>query len=239
MMHLDRRLPGLLLMLLVLLSACSGEVDEARKYYSMGKYEAALNVANRALKKDRGDPDMAALVWKIQIRMQYCSDVASVEMACSLIREKAVPFGVRIIPALREALQEEEGCIKLFAIYTLGNIDSPEVPEILSAAAAGDFGPLKDGTISGDMIRGAALITLGQRGDKDAYPLMVEAARSESGDLRAMATEALGYVGDENTVPLLEELLDDPYSVGGERKVAVAATRALKMITGKDYEIGG
>jgi HEAT repeat protein len=66
---------------------------------------------------------------------------------------------------------------------------------------------------------------------------MVEATKSENGDLRAMATEALGYIGDEDTVPLLEELLEDPYTVAGKRKVAVAASRSLKMITGKEYGI--
>ncbi len=221
-----------------LLSGCSGDRGQAQKYYEMGEYEAALSMANKALKRNKDDVEMAALIWKIQIVTQFCNDVQSVEYACSSIRGMALPYGDRVLPVLRSALQEEKGCIKLFAVYIAGNIDSPDVYSMLSEIAAGNIGPLEEGgSITKEMIQGSALVTLGQRGNKEAFPLMMESARSDNGMLRAMATEAIGYVGDEETVPFLEGLLDDNYSVGGERPVAVAASRSLKMITGKDYEI--
>jgi hypothetical protein len=139
------------LLILLLLVGCTSESDQAQKYYEMGQYEAALNVANKALKRDRQNAEMAAIVWKIQILTQYCDDVRSVEMACSLIREKIAPFGDQILPSLRNALQEEKGCIKLFAVYTLGNMDSPEVTPLISDVAAGDFGVLEDGPHSGSV----------------------------------------------------------------------------------------
>ena len=102
----------------------------------------------------------------------------------------------------------------------------------------GHVDPLKDGSsITREMIQGGALVTLGQRGNKEAFPLMIDATKSESGELRALATEALGYVGDESTIPILEKLLKDPFTSGGKRTVALAASRSLKMITGKDYEV--
>jgi len=204
----------------------------------MGKYEAALNVAKDVLAKNKDNPDMATLVWKIQIVTQFCDDIQSLEYACSSIREKAASYGDRILPPLKNAIKEEKGCVKLFAVYILGNIDSPEVYPILSEVAKGRVEPLEEGgTITKEMIQGGALITLGQRGNKEAYQLMLDATKSESGQLRMMATEALGYVGDESTISVLEELLNDNYTVGGKRPVAIAASRSLKMITGKDYEI--
>ena len=222
----------------LLFTGCTNEVDQAQKYYQMGRYETALNVAKKVLEKDKENAEVAALIWKIQIITRYCDDVESVEYACSSIREMAVPYGERIIEPLREALGEDEGCIKLFAVYILGNVDSPQVYPILSEIAAGHVGPLKEGSrITAEVIQGGALITLGQRGDKEAYQMMLDATKSESGDLRAMATEALGYVGDESTIPVLEELLKDPYTAGGKRTVAIAASRSLKLLTGKDYEV--
>jgi len=221
-----------------ILSGCSGEGGQAQKYYEMGEYEAALTMANKALKRDKDDVEMAALIWKIQIVTQFCEDVKSVEYACSSIREMALPYGERVLPVVRKALQEEKGCIKLFAVLIAGNIDSPEVYPILAELAEGKVGPLEEGgSITREMIQGGALVTLGQRGNKEAFQLMVDATRSDSGELRAMATEAIGYVGDEEAVPFLEGLLNDDFSTGGERTVAVAASRSLKMITGNDYEI--
>ncbi len=238
MPKLQRYWITILFSVLLLYAGCSSEIDQAQKYYEMGKYDAALNVANKVLAKDRENAEVAALVWKIQIITRYCDDVRKVEYACSSIREMAVPYGNRILEPLKRALKEEEGCIKLFAVYILGNVDSPEVYPILSEIATGNIEPLKEGSsISREMIQGGALVTLGQRGDKVAFPLMVEATKSENGELRAMATEAMGYVGDESTIPILEELLSDPYTVAGKRTVALAASRSLKMITGEDYEI--
>ncbi len=222
----------------VIFAACSSESNQARKFYQMGRYDAALNVAKDILARDKDDMEMATMVWKIQIITQFCDNVKSVEYACSLIREKASPYGTAIVPSLKDALQEEKGCIKLFAVYILGNIDSPEVFPILSKIAEGQIEPIEEGgAITKEMVQGGALITLGQRGNKEAYPIMIDATKSESGELRTMATEALGYIGDENTIPVLEELLNDDYTAGGNRTVAIAASRSLKMITGKDYEI--
>ncbi len=228
----------ILFSVLLVFLGCSSEIDQAQKYYQMGKYDAALNVANKVLARDKDNAEIATLVWKIQIITQYCDDVKKVEYACSSIREMAVPYGDRILEPLKQSLREEEGCIKLFAVYILGNLDSPEVYSVLSEIAMGNVDPLKEGgSISREMIQGGALVTLGQRGDRDAFPLMVDATKSESGELRAMATEALGYVGDETTLPILEALLKDPYTAGGKRTVALAAARSLKMITGKDYQV--
>ncbi len=225
------------LALALLLSGCSGQEDQAQKYYEMEKYDVALNVANKVLTRDKDNARMALLVWKIQILTQYCEDAKSVELACSLIREKASHYGDRVIPFLVEALGEKRACVKLFAVYTLGDVQSPEIFPILKEVALGNVGQLEDGSITKEVIQGAALITLGQRGEKEAYQLMLDATRSENGTLRAMATEALGYIGDESTIALLEELLKDPYIEDGKRPVAVAASRSLKMITGKDYEV--
>ena len=155
-----------------------------------------------------------------------------------MIREKAAPFGDRILPSLEEALEEHKGCIQLMAVYTIGNLDSPRVDSILTEVAKGNGAPLgEEGAISREYIQGAALVTLGQRGNKEAYPLMIKAAGSDNGTLRVKAVEALGYVGDESTLPFLQDMLKDPYTVAGKRVVAVAASRSLKLITGRDYPI--
>ncbi len=214
-----------------LLSGCSGDRGQAQKYYQMGEYEAALNMANKALKRDKDDVEMAALIWKIQIVTQFCDDVKSVEYACSSIRGMALPYGDRILPVLRSALQEEKGCIKLFAVYIAGNIDSPEVYSMLSEIAAGNIGPLEEGgSMTKEMIQGSALVTLGQRGNKEAFPLMMESARSDDGMLLAMVTVALGYVGVEEKVLFFEGLLYDDYRCVGEIQVYVADARCRLMV---------
>lgn len=70
--------------------------------------------------------------------------------------------------------------------------------------------------------------------NKGGIPLALEALRDRNAILRTGAVHILGEIGDESVVQALEEALRDP-----DRAVRRRAVRALKKITGKDYERKG
>jgi HEAT repeat protein len=78
--------------------------------------------------------------------------------------------------------------------------------------------------------RQALLIAaLADRGDQAALPAVLEAAASESLDVRLAATEALGTLGDASAIPLLLESLGQ-----SETRIAAAAQESLASMAGAE-----
>jgi hypothetical protein len=80
--------------------------------------------------------------------------------------------------------------------------------------------------------KGDAVIALGLLGDERAVPVLVEHLQNEANDnLRAQIVKSLGWIGSKSSVPALEAALQDKYL-----HVRNQASRALKQITGKEYD---
>ena len=131
------------------------------------------------------------------------------------------------IPALIQALQNEDKDVRVNAVVTLGQIESEDVVSVLMEA-------LQD---QDEWVRVNAAWTLGQRGERavDAVPILIRALRDQDEWVRYHAAMALGEIGEgaSNAVPALMHALRDQdkhvrrYAVGALGKIGKGTVPAL------------
>jgi HEAT repeat protein len=228
----------ILVFLVTLTASCTKPTDQAENYYNLGKYDLAFKMANQAYTQDKTNVRAAIILWKSQIAARNCTSQNVVANAYSSIREAVANWDERIIKPLEEALNDRRGCVRLFAVYALGDLPYDSAAKLLLNIVNGGLSePEEPGMITGDVIRGEAALVLGKRAYKDAFESIVKMTQSENGLLRAKAAEALGYMRDERAVDVLKGMLKDEYSEDGKRIVAESARSSLKLLTGEEYEI--
>lgn len=217
--------------LLVILAGCSRSTDQAEEYYRLGKYDLAFKTASQAYTKDKTNASAAVILWKSQIAARNCSTRDVVEKAFNAIRSNISEWDETIIPPLSEALRDDKGCVRLFAVYALGDLPFDEAADLVLEVLRGNITPAENpGLIDVDTLRGEAALILGKRVYEPAYEEIVELTKSESGYLRARAAEALGYMGKKEAIPVLQELLNDEYTMEGKPIVADAARMSIKLL---------
>ncbi|MFQ6103202.1 MAG: HEAT repeat domain-containing protein [Candidatus Glassbacteria bacterium] len=227
-----------LFILISFATSCSKPADQAEEYYNLGKYDLAFKMANQAYSKDRTDAKAAVILWKSQVATRNCGSQKVVENAYSAIRETVAKWDESIIPSLKEALSDRKGCVRLFAIYALGDLPFDQAAKLIAEVLRGGGTEAEEpGMISRDVLIGESAVVLGKRVYTEVYDYLVEMTGSESGLLRAKSAEALGYMNDMRAVDILKELLRDEYESGGKRIVAESARRSLKLLTGEEYTI--
>ena len=131
------------------------------------------------------------------------------------------------IPALIQALQNQDKDVRVNAVVTLGQIESEDVVSVL-------MGALQD---QDEWVRVNAAWTLGQRGESavDAVPILIRALRDQDEWVRYHAAMALGEIGEgaSNAVPALMHALRDQdkyvrrYAVEALGKIGKGAVPAL------------
>ncbi|MFZ8842411.1 HEAT repeat domain-containing protein, partial [Thermoflexus sp.] len=119
-------------------------------------------------------------------------------------------------PALTEALKDKESLVCWMAAWALGKIGVPALPALLEA--------LQDKDEEWE-VRYAAALALGQIGDPQATPALIQALRDENLVVRWAAAEALRKIGDPQALPALLEALKDE-----DEGVRRAAAEALGQI---------
>ncbi len=163
-------------------------------------------------------------------------DAAVRAEAAEALGERADP---RAVPPLMAALSDSDPDVGYRAAWALGEMGDPRAVGPLiqaltrpardsrtsrdsvaeaAARALGDLGDPRAVAPLSDAFRGAAdehfqvavLSALGQIGDPSSLPLVVEAARRGTKDVRASAALSIGHLGDARHIGLLVELLDDP-----------------------------
>jgi HEAT repeat protein len=220
-----------LITLLVILAGCSRSTDQAEEYYRLGKYDLAFKTANQAYTKDKTNASAAVILWKSQIAARNCSTKDVVEKAFNAIRSKISEWDETIIPPLSEALNDNKGCVRLFAVYSLGDLPFDEAADHVLDVLRGNLSPAENpGHIDMETLRGEAALILGKRVYEPAYDEIIDLTKSESGYLRARAAESLGYMGKSEAIPLLQELLDDEFTMEGRPIVADAADMSIKLL---------
>ncbi len=85
---------------------------------------------------------------------------------------------------------------------SLVEIGSPAVPELKKALAAGK-----------DWTRWESAKALGEIGDPEGIPALVEALRDKNFDVRWLAAKGLIAIGWKSAVPVIESLMEHPGSV--------------------------
>ena len=119
------------------------------------------------------------------------------------------------IPALIEALKDEDRDVRRTAAWALGQIGPPAVPALIQA--------LRDEKWE---VRQAAAEALEKIGDPQATPALIQALRDEDVGVRRVAAKALGQIGDPQATPALIHALRDE-----ERWVREAAAEALLKLS--------
>ncbi len=129
--------------------------------------------------------------------------------------EKLVEIGEPAVPALIDALKNENNLVRGGAAEALGCIcDASAVPELIET--------LKD---EDKLVREVAAWALGIIGDASAVPLLIEALKDDDWNVREAAAEALGGIDNGPFVPaLIEALKEEDANVRGGLRLA------LKMI---------
>ena len=140
------------------------------------------------------------------------------------------------VPALIQALQNEDKDVRVNAIVTLGQIESEDVVPVLIDALQDQDG----------WVRVNAAWTLGQRGESasKAVPILIKALRDQDEWVRYHAAMALGEIGESasKAVPALVNALQDQdkyvrrYATGALGKIGKATVPAL-IQTLKDESI--
>jgi hypothetical protein len=228
----------LLFFLVAFFSNCGNPADQAEEYYNMGKYDMAFKTANQAYSKDKTNSKAAMILWKSQIAARNCGSAQIVESAYNAIRGSVTERDASILSPLQEALGDKKGCIRLFAIYALGDLPFDGAAEQLVDILHGNLpDEVEPGTIKNELLIGEAALILGKRVYTPAYEDLIKMTSSEKGLWRAKAAESLGYMSDERAVERLKELLKDEYTVSDRRIVAEAASLSLKLLTGEDHVI--
>lgn len=139
--------------------------------------------------------------------------------------------GTKAIEPLIEALKDKYELVRKIAIAALAKIGEPAVPGLINALKEMDLGEdAEENTISvlryigkpavhalieylkGEKaeVQGMCFWALGEMGDPEAVPVLIEALEDEDPDARRdLAVDALGKIGDVRAVePLIERLGD-------------------------------
>lgn len=218
--------------------SCSNPADQAAEYYNMGKYDLAFKTASQAYSKDNNNAEAAVILWKSQIAARNCGSAEIVERAYGAIRGSLTERDASILPPLKETLADKKGCVRLFAIYAMGDLPFDEAAEELLGILRGNLPPeVEPGAITNEMLIGETALILGKRVYKPAYEDIVKMTGSDKGLWRAKAAESLGYMGNTGAVDILKELLKDDYTENGHKIVAESARLAIKLLTGEDHAI--
>jgi len=125
--------------------------------------------------------------------------------------------GRESIPALREALKDEDFTVRRAATDALGKLGQPAIPALREALKHEDWG-----------VRHVAAEALGKLGDQESIPALREALKDEESLIRYVAAEALGKLGDQESIPALREALKDE-----DWGVRYAAADALGKLGGR------
>jgi len=207
------------------------KLTEVEQLYNQEQYQNAMNVARFNLSKNPQDLASIVTVWKIQV-LQGTKSTEYVQQFYSQARERVLDYGEKLIPYLGRALAEDPyNTVRLFALYCLSEFEDTLSSRYLAKVLEPDYElGRKPSNVTLDLLRTEAAMILGKRKYTPAFDGIVALTKNPDGEVRATAAMALGFLGDERALPVLEELRKDNYTVGGSRWVAEMADSAIARI---------
>jgi len=141
-------------------------------------------------------------------------DLGVRESACLSLAKLRAAEAVPAL-ALRLKARDEEGCMRVLAARTLGELSDPRAVEPLFTALL-DHDP---------SVRQAAAQALGRFKEKRVLTMLLEATKDRYDGVRVAAGRAIGNIGDTSVVPALVRQLESPER--GHRHAAGVALGAL------------
>ena len=130
------------------------------------------------------------------------------------------------LPGLMDALQDDDSQVRWAAVKALGTFSSPAVVDLLLYA-------LRDNEYLVSATAADVLAKLGHA----ALPGLMAAAETENADVRGLAIEALGKIGDTAAIPILKAALVDHTVLQWEQKpVSEIAANALEKFAAPEAQ---
>ena len=244
-------------------TAASSEAETAKNERRIKLERSVDNWWYHFKSQEYSTADGIATVLERYVNANYdgvVSDVATASPRFRKVAAAALGFSgqAKAVTPLTHALDDpfqEVTLASLLSLYRLGlegvDVPSEKVAPFLShadkdirsnaalvlsqSARTGDgslFLPLTNAMEdSEDSVRVHAAAALGALGDADALPFLVTGLSDPKPLVRIRAAYALGRIGDRRALSPLAERLDDPHE-----DVSRAAYKALKVITGQDFE---
>ncbi len=183
------------------------ELSEVEKLYDQVQYKNAMNVARYNLGKDVGDLASITTVWKVQL-VQGGKTFDYAQQFYYQAQETVKKTGPGVVPFMGRALHKDPyNTVRLFALYALAEFDDSVSTNYLAKIFEPDYAlGLKSSDVTLEFLKADAVQVLVGRGYEGMFDEVVKLAESSDPDIMAKAVSALGVIGGQKALPVLEEV---------------------------------
>ena len=210
-----------------------GRLSEVEELYEQAQYQDAMNVARFNLSKNPKDPASVTTVWKVQV-IQGDNTIDYVQQLYFGAKEMVIDFGESSIPYMGRALMEDSyNTVRLFCLYALAEFDD----SLSTSYIARVFEPTytlgaKPSNVTLEFLRGEAATVLGNRKYTPAFEGIAALAKTDDAEIASKVAIALGTMGDERAIPILEEMSKKYAGKPNDSWVTEVAENSLKILKG-------
>ena len=208
-----------------------GKLSEVEQMYDQQRYTDAMNIARFNLNKDPKDLASIATVWKVQV-LQEAKSLDYAQQFYEQAKERVREYGPGLIPYMgRGLLGDHYNTVRLFCLYALDEFDDSTATQLIARVFEPDY-TLGDkaSNVTLEFIRGEAATVLANRRYKPAFEGIAALLKSEDTDTRIKAVSALGFIGDQRAIPLLEELAKESLTKKDIVWMAIMADSSIARI---------
>ncbi|MCE5271588.1 HEAT repeat domain-containing protein [bacterium] len=198
--------------LLALISGCmsapqKAKLTEVEELYQQGQYQNAMSVARYNINNHENEPASIVVVWKVQV-LQGTQSVEYVQALYNEAQSRVKEFGPTLVPFLCRGLQEDPyNTVRLFCMYAMSEFDDTTATRCVSQVLdpAYTLGA-KPSDITLEFLQSEAAMVLGARKYTAAFDGIAKLAESKNLDTQNKVAQALGMLGDQRALPVLENL---------------------------------
>lgn len=197
----------------VLVVGCSvnvpagNQLSEVEKLYDQQQYKNAMNVARYNLGKDVSDLASITSVWKVQL-VQGGKTIDYTQQFYFQAQDMIKKTGPELILFMGRALHKDpHNTVRLFALYTLAEFDDSVSTNYLASVFDPGFTlGTKSSDVTMEFLKSEAVQVLSNRGYDGIFDEAVELSKSLDPEIMAKAVSALGVIGGDKALPVLEEV---------------------------------
>jgi hypothetical protein len=206
---------SLVLVMIVIVAGCSVEapssdkLSEVEELYDQEQYQNAMNVARYNLQEGNKPGDMASIttVWKVQL-LQGGKTIDYAQQFYMQAKERIVDAGPSVVPFMgKTLLKDPYNTVRLFSLYALAEFnDSLSTSYVAKVFEPGYTMGTKPSDVTEEFLKSEAIVILAGRGYEGIFDEAVNLADNSDPEMQAKAVTALGSIGGEKSIPVLEAL---------------------------------
>ena len=203
------------LMTVIVLAGCSvnapssDKLSEVEELYDQEQYQNAMNVARYNLQEGNKPGDMASIttVWKVQL-LQGGKTIDYAQQFYFQAKDRIVDTGPAVIPFMgKSLLKDPYNTVRLFSLYALAEFDDSLSTSYLARVFEPEYTMGgKPSDVTEEFLKSEAITVLSGRGFTGIYDEAVKLAENPDPEMQAKAVTALGAIGGEKAIPVLEAL---------------------------------